>query len=115
MSQCQGITSQGNQCKRNATIGNYCASHQDQAKPLPQIVLNPQNLSIPSPELHTVMPEIQTTTIDMPHDRMMRYRKSPSCPKCNAHPVVCKARRQDYAFFRCRECGYRWEVNRRVG
>jgi formate dehydrogenase maturation protein FdhE len=43
------------------------------------------------------------------HDRMMRYRRNPSCPECDAHPVVCMMRRPNYRSFRCRTCGYRWE------
>ena len=43
-------------------------------------------------------------------DRIMRYRRSSPCPQCQAHPVVCTMRRSNYAAFRCRRCGYRWEV-----
>jgi len=116
MAKCQGFTAQGSRCKRNATIGNFCASHQDQAESNPKTATPPQNLPVTSPEIHTTtaLPEIQTTTIDMPCDRMLRYRKSPPCPRCGAHPVVCKLRKQDYALFRCRVCGHRFEVDRRV-
>ena len=43
-------------------------------------------------------------------DRMARYQRHPPCPKCDAHPSVCTMRRPRYAAFRCRQCGYRWEV-----
>jgi len=43
-------------------------------------------------------------------DRMMRYRRSAPCPECGARPVVCMMKRQNYAAFRCRQCGHRWEV-----
>lgn len=43
-------------------------------------------------------------------DRMARHRRSPACPKCDARPVVCMMRRPKFAAFRCRQCGYRWEV-----
>lgn len=54
-------------------------------------------------------PEIQTT-MAAPDDRMVRYRRNPPCPKCGAHPVVCMMRRPGHKVFRCRECGYRWEI-----
>jgi len=113
MTQCQGITSAGTRCKRNTTTGDFCASHQDQAEPT-ENTFNPQLNSTPSPETHIATLEIQTTTSDMPCDRMLRYRKTPPCPKCCAHPVVCKIRRRDYALFRCRACGHRFEIDRRV-
>jgi DNA-directed RNA polymerase subunit M/transcription elongation factor TFIIS len=51
-----------------------------------------------------------STTMAEPGDRMMRYRRTPPCPACGAHPVVCTQRRGAYAAFRCRQCGHRWEV-----
>lgn len=51
-----------------------------------------------------------STTMAEPEDRMMRYRRNPRCPACDAHPVVCTQRRGAWAQFRCRECGHRWEV-----
>jgi len=56
-------------------------------------------------------PEKRTAAI---FDRMLRYKRNPPCPECDAHPVVCMMRREKYAAFRCRECGHRWEVDNRV-
>ena len=50
------------------------------------------------------------TTVINGRDRMARYKRNPPCPKCGAHPVVCMMRRPKFAAFRCRQCGYRWEV-----
>lgn len=44
------------------------------------------------------------------NDRMMRYRRNPRCPACDAHPTVCMLRSPGYSLHRCRECGHRWEV-----
>ena len=55
------------------------------------------------------IPELQNTVING-HDRMARYQRHPPCPKCDAKPSVCMMRRPGYASYRCRQCGYRWEV-----
>jgi len=54
--------------------------------------------------------ELKTTMIEGT-DRMLRYNRNPKCPECGAHPVICTIRRRSYKAFRCRMCGYRWEVN----
>lgn len=66
---------------------------------------------ITKPEKAEVRPDpvVQTTAVQ-PQDRMLRFRRNPPCPKCDAHPVVCTQRRGDYAAFRCRQCGHRFEV-----
>ncbi len=43
-------------------------------------------------------------------DRMLHYRRSQGCPECKALPVVCMQKKGDYAAYRCRSCGLRWEV-----
>ena len=48
-------------------------------------------------------------TPDQIEDRMLRYSK-PSCPECDAFPVVCMGKRGPVASYRCRMCGHRWEV-----
>lgn len=42
-------------------------------------------------------------------DRMLRYQGSPACPECRAHPTVCMSRTAQKRFFRCRQCGHRFE------
>ena len=54
--------------------------------------------------------ELSNTLIKNGRDRMMKYKKNPPCPKCGAHPSVCMMRLPKFAAFRCRQCGYRWEV-----
>ena len=59
-----------------------------------------------------VVPEINPPQLNptIIQDRIMRYRRNAPCPECQSHPVVCIMRKLNYAAFRCRECGYRWEV-----
>ena len=56
-------------------------------------------------------PQLETTMLEGGMDRMLRYKRNPRCPKCDAHPVICTIRRISYMAFRCRICGHRWEVN----
>ena len=56
-------------------------------------------------------PQLETTIIEDGTDRMLRYKRNPHCPECDAHPVICTIRRISYKAFRCRMCGHRWEVN----
>jgi len=58
----------------------------------------------------TEVPEVPEPTIPSPPKERVRHRRSPPCPECGAHPVVCRIRRPGYAAFRCRECGYHWET-----
>ena len=57
--------------------------------------------------------ELETTIADV-SDRMMHYAERPKggkcCPECSAFPVVTVQKRGAYASYRCRECGFRWEV-----
>lgn len=57
----------------------------------------------------TPVPDMNTRVLNG-RDRMSRYRRNPPCPRCDTHPSVCMMRRPGYASFRCRQCGYRWEV-----
>lgn len=43
-------------------------------------------------------------------NRMMGYGRfrRPPCPVCDAFPVVCSMKRNDFAVYRCRVCGHRW-------
>ena len=50
-----------------------------------------------------VTPEVLT-------DRMMRHNFIPSCPECDAFPVVCLMKKPGYAAYRCRACSHQWEV-----
>lgn len=61
--------------------------------------------------MYTVESNLETT-LAQPQDRQMRYRRNPSCPKCAAHPSVCRMRRGGWASFRCRSCNHHWEVTR---
>ena len=56
-------------------------------------------------------PQLETTMIEGGTDRMLRYKRNPRCPVCDAHPVICTIRRISYKAFRCRMCGHRWEVS----
>jgi len=56
-------------------------------------------------------PQLETTMLEGGPDRMLRYKNSPRCPACDAHPVICMISRISYKAFRCRICGHRWEVN----
>lgn len=57
--------------------------------------------------------ELQTTVAEV-SDRMLRYsdrpKTKPPCPECGYFPVVTVQKRGPYASYRCRECGFRWEV-----
>jgi|AMWB02.1.fsa_nt_gi transposase-like protein len=50
-----------------------------------------------------IAPEILT-------DRMMRHNFIPSCPECDAFPVICLMKKSGYAAYRCRSCSHQWEV-----
>lgn len=58
-----------------------------------------------------INPELETIIVKEGTDRMLRYKRNPRCPECDAHPVICTIRRISYKAFRCRICGHRWEVN----
>jgi len=63
----------------------------------------PDIVEAPIPEL-LAAPVIQ--------DRMMHYgyQKPRYCPECRSMPVVTMLKRRDYALYRCRACGYKWEI-----
>jgi tRNA(Ile2) C34 agmatinyltransferase TiaS len=64
-----------------------------------------------------VIPEnpIESQTIIDPSaivDRML-HRSRPSCPECDAFPVVCTMKRPGCTAYRCRTCGHRWQEGQR--
>ena len=71
----------------------------------------PERMPVSSEEEATPSPQLETTMIDSGEDRMLRYKRNPRCPICDAHPVICTIRRISYKAFCCRMCGHRWEVS----
>ena len=86
-----------------------------QKKPTNKEALQP----VIQPELEAVSgeveadpsPQLETTILEGGTDRMLRYKRNPRCPECDAHPVICTIRRISYKAFRCRMCGHRWEIS----
>lgn len=80
-------------------------------KRAPQPANQPEIKEVSGPVVEYVNPALDTTIIDEgSQDRMLRYKRNPRCPECDAHPVICTIRRISYKAFRCRMCGHRWEV-----
>ena len=72
----------------------------------PAFVKLPEVVEAPAPEL------IAAPQVEVIQDRMARYgyQKPRVCPECRAMPVVTMLKRRDYALYRCRECGHKWEI-----
>ena len=142
MAKCQGLTAKGKPCKLKAYKNGYCKPHQDQLVPdiVPEVPETPEVPFVPEvqPIVSTpvsrskpksympkssigkgvlrfpVAVEVQTTTLE-PDNRVLRYRMNPRCPSCDTHPTVCMLRRKNYGLFKCRDCGHRFEIDRRTG
>ena len=75
-------------------------------KPVIKELKLPEFVEAPVPEL------IAAPQVEVIQDRMARYgyQKPRVCPECRAMPVVTMLKRRDYALYRCRKCGHRWEI-----
>jgi predicted RNA-binding Zn-ribbon protein involved in translation (DUF1610 family) len=116
---CKGVKSSGAPCSAKALENGFCRWHQDQYKKNSSLEIEGDLVSDDS-FIDKLVNKINDSSVmdnspEVPlmQDRMLRYRRNMPCPACGNHPNICMMRRGNYAAFRCRSCGHRWEVGER--